>query len=76
MGFPALPTGRAHSPSARRLGRKAKVFNHPAVGRITLTYQAFNGHYLLVGTAEPGSTDADSPTLLGSPHPAGHRDDA
>jgi MmyB-like transcription regulator ligand binding domain len=59
------------------LGRKSKVFNHPDVGRIELTYQAFDiqsepGRQLLVGTAEPSSTYADSLALLGSLHTANH----
>jgi transcriptional regulator with XRE-family HTH domain len=55
------------------LARAYKVFVHPAVGRIELTYQTFEvrdapGQQLLVGTPAIGSASADAVALLGTIH--------
>ncbi|WP_370936132.1 helix-turn-helix transcriptional regulator [Amycolatopsis sp. cg13] len=51
--------------------REPKHLVHPAVGELTLTYQAFDvrsapGQQLIVYQAEPGSTSADALALLSS----------
>jgi len=55
------------------LARAYKVFVHPSVGRIELTYQTFEvrdapGQQLLVGTPAIGSASADALALLGTLH--------
>ncbi|WP_416069687.1 helix-turn-helix transcriptional regulator [Streptomyces sp. AK02-01A] len=57
------------------LTRAYKVFAHPLVGRVELTYQTFDvrdapGQQLLVGAPEPGTASADAVALLGSRHAA------
>ena len=48
-----------------------KVFNHPEVGPILLTFDAFDlpgepGLSIVTDSAEPGTTDADRLALLAS----------
>lgn len=51
--------------------REAKQLNHPDVGPLTLTYQAFDvrdapGQQLVIYHAEPGSPSAEALSLLGT----------
>jgi hypothetical protein len=55
------------------LSRLFKVFHHPDVGRIELTYQTFDvrdapGQQLLVGTPEPGTRSAEALAYLSAVH--------
>lgn len=61
------------------LARAYKVFVHPSVGRVELTYQTFDvrdapGQQLLVGTPTVGSSSADALALLGTLHATAVRD--
>ncbi|MGW8974082.1 helix-turn-helix transcriptional regulator [Streptomyces platensis] len=60
---------QAHS--VRGKTQDAKLFNHPDVGPLTLTYQAFDvrdapGQQLVIYHAEPGSPSAEALSLLGA----------
>ncbi|HET6857786.1 MAG TPA: helix-turn-helix transcriptional regulator [Streptomyces sp.] len=53
------------------LARAFKVFVHPDVGRVELTYQTFDvhdapGQQLLLGVPEPGSRSAEAVAFLGA----------
>ncbi len=55
----------------RRHGTGVKVFHHPVVGQVTLTYEGLEvtedpGLQFLIYTAEPGSTSEQALRLLGS----------
>jgi transcriptional regulator with XRE-family HTH domain len=61
------------------LARAYKIFVHPSVGRVELTYQTFEvrdapGQQLLVGTPTIGTTSADALALLGTLHATAARD--
>jgi transcriptional regulator with XRE-family HTH domain len=62
-----------HDQTVGGLARAYKVFVHPSVGRVELTYQTFDvrdapGQQLLVGTPAVGSASADALALLGTLH--------
>ncbi|MEU6206671.1 helix-turn-helix transcriptional regulator [Micromonospora musae] len=59
--------------TVRGLSRQFKIFDHPVVGRIELTYQTFDvrdapGQQLLVGTPDAGSRSAEALAFLGAMH--------
>ncbi|RKN20110.1 XRE family transcriptional regulator [Micromonospora musae] len=59
--------------TVRGLTRQFKIFDHPVVGRIELTYQTFDvrdapGQQLLVGTPDAGSRSAEALAYLGAMH--------
>jgi len=63
------------------LKRAYKVFVHPGVGRIELTYQTFEAHdapgqQLLVGTPAPGSRSEEAAAHLAAMAPGGGAEDA
>lgn len=65
----------------RGKSRDAKDLNHPEVGPLALTYQAFDvrdapGQQLVIYHAEPGSPSARALGLLGSLHATRRRADA
>ncbi|MBY8883691.1 helix-turn-helix transcriptional regulator [Streptomyces sp. PTM05] len=69
-----------HAHIVRGKTRDAKQLVHPDVGRLTLTYQAFDvrdapGQQLVIYHAEPGSPSARALDLLGSLHATRRRDE-
>ncbi|MFK0236228.1 helix-turn-helix domain-containing protein [Streptomyces vinaceus] len=62
-----------HTHAVRGKTMDAKDFRHPAVGPLTLTYQAFDvrgapGRQLIVYQADPATPSAEALTLLGTLH--------